>query len=128
MSQDGRRQIVAIMKSLEVVTARVVTKITLDITANLIASNVVITGWMRSNWLPSIGAPFAEPFGTRESVTAGPQQSLMVAILRYRLRDGTVYVANPVPYAAEIAARDRQVEQAIEKALTQDILGIATGG
>ena len=51
-------QVRAVIRSLERLSERVITKITLDVTANLIESTPVDTGWARANWVPQIGAPF----------------------------------------------------------------------
>ncbi len=130
------RQIRAIVKGLNRLTSRVVTKITLDTTANLIEATPVDTGWARANWVPSIGQPVLKDLSpTRPDdgqVVAGAvteQQGAVAALIGYTLKMGRVFVTNNVPYILRLndgsstKAPIGFVQQAIAKAVTQDIKG-----
>jgi hypothetical protein len=78
----------------------------LDITANLIETTPVDTGWARANWVPQISMPYNEyiPELDREqrlqfvdSASVGQLQSIQT-ISAYKLIDGPVYISNNVPY------------------------------
>ena len=130
-------QIQAIVRGLERVTERVVTKITLDVTANLIETTPVDTGWARANWIPAIGAPIVRDLTGVEatvqnaSLGAGEQQQALVAVVTgYKLARGAVFVSNNVPYIIKLndgfsrQAPSGFVQMAIRKAVTQDIKGL----
>ena len=132
-------QIRAIVKGLEKLTERVVTKITLDITANLIETTPVDTGWARANWVPAIGTPFEanldEIVPTPQdaaSAALGQQAAIAGIVIVYKLSMGAVFIANNVPYILRLnegssaQAPSAFVQRAIEKAVTQDIKGLAT--
>lgn len=126
MSAEDRRQRLAIIADLEGVAARVIQKITLDVTANLIADWPVKTGWSRANWVPRIGAPTGQAFGTPDAVTEAPQQAGVASVLGYKLDQGTVFVSNNVPYVPKLDAQRNLVEPAIEKAIRVDLTGTIT--
>ena len=130
-------QIRAIVRGLERVTERVVTKITLDVTANLIETTPVDTGWARANWIPAIGAPIVRDLTGVEatvqnaSLGAGEQQQALAAVVTgYKLARGAVFVSNNVPYISKLndgfsrQAPSGFVQMAIRKAVTQDIKGL----
>lgn len=130
------RQIRAVIRGLERFAERVITKIVLDLTANLIETNPVDTGWSRANWVPSIGTPFLadlsgiEPSVAGASAAGTKQQSALAGIASgYRLGMGSVFVSNNVPYIVRLndgsssQAPAGFVQQAIAKAVTQDIRG-----
>lgn len=130
------QQIRAIVRGLDRLTERVVTKITLDVTANLVETTPVDTGWARANWVPALSKPFvanlgAVPVTAQNASAAGVRQQAAVAgIAGYRLSMGRVFVSNNVPYIQELnAGSSRQapsgfVQRAIAKAVTQDIRGL----
>lgn len=101
------RQIRLIVGEIKGLTERVVTKLTLDITANLIETTPVDTGWARANWVPRIGEPYTSDGGIefnaeerRASVGSarGAQAAGTASLLTYDLDRGPVFVSNNVPY------------------------------
>lgn len=130
------RQITAIIKGMNNVAERVVKKITLDVTANLVELNPVDTGWSRANWVPAIGAPSVGGMDvgnvgrrTADEVAdaRGQQEEAISDVADYRLGQGSVFVSNGVPYiqllenGSSKQAPDGFVKQAIYKAVTQDL-------
>ncbi len=125
------RQVRSIVRALEDVAERVVQKITLDVTANLIETTPVDTGWARANWVPKIGAAVEDVVGKPNAIVRGPQQSGIATVaFSYRLAQGAVFVSNNVPYILKLndghskQAPAMFVERAIQKAVTKDILGL----
>lgn len=129
-------QIRAIIRGLERLGERVVTKVTLDVAANLIESTPVDTGWARANWVPSIGAPFGGGGSAVPGDVAGAQGAQQAATIgvatTYRLPMGRVFVSNNVPYITQLNDGSSKkepagfVQRAIRKAVTQDITGLST--
>ncbi len=128
------RQVRAIVRGLNELTARVVTKITLDVTANLIEATPVDTGWARANWVPSVGLPALKDLPPRrpddgQAVTqaAATQQGAIAALIGYTLKRGRVFVTNNVPYILSLndgtskKAGPGFVQRAVAKAVTRDI-------
>jgi len=131
------QQINAIVKGLEKLTERVVSKITLDITANLIETTPIDTGWARANWVPAIGTPYLADLGGPKPSSAGissqaTEQAAATAKVAtgYKLSMGKVFVSNNVPYILKLnqgwssQAPAAFVQRAIHKAVTEDIKGI----
>ena len=129
-------QIRAILRGLERLTERVVTKITLDVAANLIETTRVDTGWARANWVPSVGSP-EEPSsedveGFRPSAQdaaskAGEQAAATASVAAsYRLPMGSTFVTNNVPYVPRLNDEVDVgfVQRAVAKAVTGDIRGL----
>lgn len=78
---------------------RTIKKLVLDVTANLVGTTPVDTGWARSNWVPSIGTPVEQPTGSKESVSSGAQdQGLAAVAATYTLERGPIWISNNVPY------------------------------
>ena len=50
-------QVKAVVRALEKVTEQVIVRLSLNVTANLVETTPVDTGWARANWLPAIGTP-----------------------------------------------------------------------
>ncbi len=132
-------QIRAIVKGLNRLAERVVTKITLDLTANLIEDTPVDVGWAQGNWVPAIGKPFAidlrnvEATASNAAAAKSRQGNATAAVATgYRLSRGKVFVSNNVPYITRLNdGSSRQaaagwVQRAIAKAVTVDIGGLAT--
>ena len=99
------RQVRAIVRGLDRFTARVVTRLTLDVTANLIETTPVDTGWARANWVPSIGQPAIKDLprvkpDDRQIVAdaVAEQQGATAGLLAYTLKMGRVFVTNNVSY------------------------------
>jgi len=131
-------QIEIVLKDLDTVTSRIVSKLTLDVTANLIETTPVDTGWARANWQPTIGVPsaiLADPTTRDERAAAKGSASTMqaagIAAVAgvYRLQQGSTFVTNRVPYIAKLNGGSSQqapsgfVQAAIEKAIRIDIRG-----
>lgn len=130
-------QIRAIVRGIERLTERVVTKITLDVLANLIETTPVDTGWARANWVPSIGSAFEADLGgvratPQAAASASQRQSSAAASVAstYSLDRGRVYITNNVPYVPRLndghsaQAPTGFVQAAIRKAVTRDIRGL----
>ncbi len=129
-----------VMGLLDDFTERLVTKLTLDVTANLIETTPVDTGWARANWVPNLSRPFVEDLGSvtpSAQAAAGKRAQQQAAIGQfaaggYRLEAGPVYVSNNVPYisilndGSSAQAPSGFVQRAISKAVTRDILSIQT--
>ena len=96
------REVVSVVSSLEAFTEDTIKRLTLEVTATLAESTPVLTGWARSNWLPSIGSPVDSPTGTKESVSDAEREArLGQVVLTYRL-PSLVHVTNNVPYIVEL--------------------------
>ena len=134
MAKDDVR---AVVRGLEKFTTRVITKITLDVVANLVETTPIDTGWARANWVPSIGTSFIanlegiQPDGPLAAKSADEQAAAVAEVLaNYKLDRGSVFVTNNVTYISELnEGKSRQepaafVQRAIEKAITVDIQGL----
>lgn len=119
-----------IAKELEAFLDKVVTKIALDVTANLQETTPVDTGWARANWVPQIGTPYAgEDLGRQPTVQdatshAGTQQSAIASVAAtYSIPKGKIFITNNVKYIEELNATVAPafVQKSIVKAITQDI-------
>lgn len=132
-------QIKAIVRGLERLAERVIIKITLDVTANLIETTPVDTGWARANWVPAIGSKFEADLSKVKATVAGAtaaaatQQGAIAAVaVGYKLAMGRVFISNNVPYINRLndgwsnQAPKAFVQRAIVKAITRDIKGLAT--
>ena len=124
-------QIRSVMDALERVAERVIIKVTLDVTSNLIETNPVDTGWSRSNWIPSVGSSTKAPVGSKQSVSPAAQAAGLARMRTYDLkRDGKVFITNNVPYIVRLnEGSSRQapagfVQRAIRKAITVDLRGL----
>lgn len=130
---------IEITNQLERLGNRAVIKAVLDTLANLVAApseggTPVDTGWARANWIPSIGESGRDPIGEpgNSGTASAAQQSGMAGVLGYDISQGKVYITNNVPYIGALNDGHSQqqprgfVQRAINKALTQDIGGLAT--
>lgn len=134
--RSGPRQIEMIMRGLERAGERVLKKLALDVTANLIESTPVDTGWARANWVPSIGVKIettapAAPEGSDVAAASARQGAGKAEIVTgYFLRRGKIHISNNVPYIIRLNEGSSQqapagfVQAAIRKAVTQDIKGL----
>lgn len=87
------------IQALGAFTEKSVKALTLEVTANLIESTPVETGWARANWVPQIGSPYESTDGSRSEVSASAQQSGIAAVATgYKITRGPVWVSNNVPY------------------------------
>ena len=103
MAAEGRRQIEAVVRGLDRVSERVVTKITIDLHRGLTRRTPVDTGWARANWVPRVGSPQPTTVGSRTDAGGiGESRAAAAAglaqVLAYKLAQGLVYVTNNVPY------------------------------
>ena len=135
MPVGSRKQVTAIVRDLERFTERLVVKITLDVTGNLIETTPVDTGWARANWVPSVGKRSRRPAQSFKGKTpsasvqaaAAKQSAGQAQALGYKLARGRVYVNNNVRYITRLNdGYSRQappgfVQRGIRKAVTQDI-------
>lgn len=130
-------QVQLVVGQLERFTERVITKITLDVTANLTENTPVDTGWARANWVPQIGSPVVEdlsaitPTSQAAAGAAGRQQAALASVVAgYRIELGSVFISNNVPYISDLNDGTSQqqpagfVQRAIAKAITRDLLSI----
>lgn len=98
MSQTRR-----VISQLDEFTEDLISRLTLEITGELIEATPVDTGWARANWVPQIGSSFEETAGTKEEAELGQidqgqqQQGISEVTSSYRL-PRLVYVTNNVPY------------------------------
>ena len=97
-------QIDVIIEGLEAVVEREIIRITLDITASLIETTPVDTGWARANWVPYIGQPVNRPTPPRgnEGAARASQVGGQAEVLSYDLRQGAVTISNGVPYIVDL--------------------------
>ena len=132
MPVGNRKQVTAIVRDLDRFAERLIVKITLDVTANLVEATPVDTGWARANWVPSVGQRSRRPAqsfpGRTPSAfvqTAAAKQSVGQAqAVGYKLERGRVFVSNNVDYILRLNdGYSRQapagfVQRAIRKAVT----------
>lgn len=131
-------QVVAIVKALDQFAERIVTKITLDITANLIEQTPIDTGWARANWVPSIGQDrivslqnIVNPSPTDVAGAKASQSEGIASVATgFKLADKAVFISNNVPYIVRLNEGSSKqapagfVTSAIQKAVTKDIRNI----
>lgn len=97
-------QVRVITDALNTAVEKVITLISVNVTAELIEATPVDTGWARANWVPAIGAPKLESVSgdpqAPQVTGAGAQQQAALAklIVGYRLERGPVFISNNVPY------------------------------
>lgn len=97
MGKETDRVIGLLERALE----QAVKQLTVEVTANLIESTPVDTGWARANWVPTIATAAVETVGSPDAVSsAGQQTGIATVIGSYRLgANGTpTFVTNNVPY------------------------------
>jgi hypothetical protein len=133
MARGSQRQIRGILKGLGTVTEKVIKKVTLDLTANLIESTPVDVGFARANWVPKIGSPYEANLSgvnaTSQSTAnaRNVQSAATAAITGYKLPAGSVFVSNNVSYITALNDGSSKqepkgfVQRAIRKAVTVDL-------
>ena len=120
-----------VVKSLNGFTQKLISRLTLNVTANLIEDTPIDTGWARANWVPSIGSPRRKTAGTRAAAENGkidhaPQAAGSAAVAGYKLGPA-VFVSNNVPYISDLNdGSSRQapaafVQSAILRAIRQTV-------
>lgn len=120
---------------LERFAERVIVKITLDVHANLVEATPVDTGWAQNNWVPELGVRQGPPApnpggGAAGGAAARMQAGVATVVAGYSFPD-KVSNANRVPYIRRLndghsaQAPRGFVQEAIRKALTQDLRGLS---
>lgn len=87
-----------VIEALDEFVEQVIIRLSTEITANLIETTPVDTGWARANWVPAIGQPVRDPAGSPEAVNTAEQNSGISGLLRYQRERGSVFISNNVPY------------------------------
>lgn len=100
-------QVKAVVRALEKVTEQVIVRLSLNVTANLVETTPVDTGWARANWLPAIGTPSlgsgsSKPDPSLIPGQAASQQAAIAKLTAYRLGRGSVFISNNVPYIGRL--------------------------
>ena len=102
-------QITIVLTALESFTENLIKKMALDVVANLRkpgsqGGTPVDTGWARANWIAQIGSPVTKAVGSQENVAAaeGATQAGLGSLLAYKLRAGSVFITNNVPYILKL--------------------------
>ncbi len=119
-----------VANALEQFAERLTIKITLDITANLIKATPVDTGFARANWIPKIGKVNGADFAADVGGAQTQQSAAIAAITTYNfpgpltVGNGVAYIL-PLVYGSSAQAPTGWVDRAINKALTEDIRGVA---
>lgn len=120
-----------VVQSLDRFTEKLVKRLALNVTANLIETTPVDTGWARANWVPKIGNPRTRTAGTRVAAENGqidrsPQANGQLAILGYKLGP-SIFISNNVPYIKKLNAGSSRkapaafVQSAILRAVKQTV-------
>lgn len=112
-------QIDRIMKAISGGIALACSEVALEVTHNLVVATPVKTGWASSNWVPTIGVPFAGTVGApptlagrvdhalaRKGAAPGAhrgsgnaaREGATGSLLKYELGQGSIFVTNNVPY------------------------------
>ena len=122
-------QIRGIIGDLEGAIARVTRKVSLDVTANLVETTPVDTGWARANWIPSVGQPSESPVGSKESISVVEQALGKTKVAGFKDISQKVFITNNVPYITDLndgtskQAPAGFVQNAITKAVVRDLQG-----
>lgn len=89
----------------------------------------VDTGWARSNWIASTGAPALAAVGTRATVDLGSQQAALAKIFGYKLSDGPAFVTNNVPYILHLnEGSSKQAPRAfVQRAILRAVKTVSGG-
>lgn len=103
-------QVRIIVGELEQFTERLITRLTAEITANLIETTPVATGWARANWVPSFNSPVydrrqltdTERQSALTTQQARQQSGLAQVVAGYDLNRGTIFISNGVPYIVRL--------------------------
>jgi hypothetical protein len=122
-------------QELELFVERLMTKITLDIIANLIETTPVDSGWARANWIPGLGltdVPAApQPKDRLTGSAEGAQTAATSSVISGYRFPGIIQIGNGVPYIGALNDGHSQqapagfVQRGINKALTVDLAGLA---
>lgn len=120
-------------RALDAAIERAVRRVALDLVYILTSppsagGTPIDTGWARSNWLINIGRPAPSPVGSRSSVQ--PLAPAIGPLLGYRVRNGSVYVTNNVPYIVLLNdGSSRQAPSAfVQRGIDRAVAGASGGG
>lgn len=123
-------------RELEIFVERLITKITLDIIANLTETTPVDSGWARANWIPGLGLsdvpPAPQPKDRLTGSAEGAKAAAISSVISGYRFPGILQIGNGVPYIGRLNDGHSQqapagfVQRGINKALTIDLAGIAT--
>jgi hypothetical protein len=93
-----------VIDGLDGLIGQAVRKLTVNATRQLRKDNPVDTGFSRSNWIPSIGAPYKGRAGERKvgKIDDSVQLQGAINILSYKLVQGNTYIANNVSYVPQL--------------------------
>ena len=124
-----------VTKELQEHVEKLIKKVTLETTAELIEATPVDTGWARANWVPNINERFDKTAGTRQNAERGTvdisaqQQGKIDVLIRYKLPD-TIFVSNNVEYIS--ALNDGHSLQApagfVQQSIAKAIQNVSSGG
>ena len=97
-----------VVESVDGFVEKLIKRLALNVTANLIEDTPVDTGWARANWVPQIGASRSTTAGTRAAAESGqinlnPQSGGIASVLRYKLGPD-IHITNNVPYIKKLNA------------------------
>ena len=100
-------QIRTIIQALEETAEKVVIRLGLNITANLIEDTPVDVGWARANWVPTIGASrespeTSQPSDAQVATQLARQAAGQAGLLSYKLPRGAIFISNNVPYIGRL--------------------------
>lgn len=119
-----------VVESLEGFTEKLIKRLALNVTANLVEDTPVDTGWARANWVPQIGAPRSTPSGTRPTdggrASTADQAAGQASVLGYKLGP-KIHISNNVPYIKKLNAGSSSqapaafVQAAILRAVKQTV-------
>lgn len=120
----ARRESTRVVGLLEKATTRTVRRVVLQITSNLVETTPVLSGWARSNWIPSIKLPRTEPVGSKVAIDKGARSRGEASIATsYNISDGPAWITNNVPYIERLDEGESAkapagfVEDAIQRAV-----------
>lgn len=100
-------QIRVVVAGMHEVGEKVVRRLILDATSNLIEDTPVDTGWARANWVPAIGTPDLRPRTANADVAMVPgasvqQQSALAQAATWKWGQGSAFISNNVPYIGRL--------------------------
>lgn len=140
MAADGQTK--KVIDDLEGFSSKLVTRLMLDLRANVIEETPVDTGWARANWLFGVGSQPEDPGSVggkdreallarvagRRAAAAGTE----IDVISYSIADGSVWLSNFVPYIVVLneghssQAEPGWVQASIQKAIIENTRRAAT--
>jgi len=76
----------------------------LAVNRTLAENTPIDTGWARTNWIPSVGRPFAGTAGSRDNVTLAGVSAGVAAISVWDMFKDSAFITNNVPYIEDLNA------------------------